>query len=345
MNEELYKKKRERLDGVKLEKEASIESAEGAAEKIVVETPESTAEEVPAETPEGTAEDAPLGTAANTAEQTPVESLENSSQMVLVDTNSANQDKETGQRKPVRESVDRRTGRPVVIYILLLFTTALLLMGLSSLVHQRSTLGELGQLRHDLNAMQELQDFQEKIISLQEKRQELEEQIKTMQGDMNGLLAQAQEERGRTEAMQYLYRIQMQYGAGRYQACQRLIEEFEEAGLVENLPRESEDSGILSPLDYYRELKANNAVQITEALAPQTGVVVEEWTPDAEFVPEEEKPEEEAEGEQAAETEGTEEEQASLEEWIEEGQAAPPEWTEAGQTAPEEWPEEWTDGA
>ena len=134
----------------------------------------------------------------------------------------------------------------------------------------------------------------------------------------------------------------MRYSAGRYQACQRLIEEFEEAGLVENLPRESEDSGILSPLDYYRELKANNAVQITEALAPQTGVVVEEWTPDAEILPEEEQPEEGAEGEQAAE--GAEEGQAALEEWTEEEQTAPEEWVEEEQAAPEEWTEAWTDG-
>ena len=315
-----------------MEKEASIESAEG------------TAEETPVETPESTAEETSMAASENAAEEAPQQTPENFSQMALVDISGTNQDKESEQRKPVRESVDRRTGRPVVIYILLLFTTALLLMGLSSLVHQRSTLGELGQLRHDLNAMQELQDFQEKIISLQEKRQELEEQIKTMQGDMNGLLAQAQEERGRTEAMQYLYRIQMQYGAARYQACQRLIEEFEEAGLVENLPRESEDSGILSPLDYYRELKANNAVQITEALAPQTGVVVEEWTPDAEILPEEEQPEEGTEGGQTAEPQGTEEEQALLEEWMEEGQAVPEEWIEEEQTVPEEWTEAWTDG-
>ena len=196
----------------------------------------------------------------------------------------------TIRRAEDRRAEDRRNGRSVITYILLLFTAALLLMGLSSLMHQRTTLGAIGEIQSDLDAMQEVQNFQEKIISLQEARQELEDQLKAMQSDMNGLLSQAQEERGRTEAMRYLYRIQMQYGAGRYQACQVLIDEFESAGLVDSLPTESEDNGVPSPLERFREIKADNTVQVTEAMAPQTGVVVQEWTP---ALPEEEETAEE----------------------------------------------------
>lgn len=255
MKEEAYKKRRGQMDGV---------------------------EEPPARAADDTAAEPPAG--GNFPLPAKAGDLPANLDAVPVHTDNTGN---AGRQKIARQDEERKGGKPVLIYILLLFTAALLLMVFSSLVHQRSTLGELGQIRHDLSAMQDVQNFQEKIISLQEARQELEEQLKTMQSDMNGLIVQAREERGRTEAMRYLYRIQMQYWAGRYQACQMLIEEFEAAGLVKNLPAESEDSAVPSPLERYQEIKAANAVQVTEALAPRTGVVVEEWTPaEGGFIPE-----------------------------------------------------------
>lgn len=62
--------------------------------------------------------------------------------------------------------------KPVIVYILILFVVAFLLMALSFLMHQRSNSEVLGELRHSVSAMQELQTSQEIISRLE---RELEE--------------------------------------------------------------------------------------------------------------------------------------------------------------------------
>ena len=47
---------------------------------------------------------------------------------------------------------------PVIVYILVLFLAAFLLMLLSLLAHQRSTTRELGRLQSSVSAMQEIQE-------------------------------------------------------------------------------------------------------------------------------------------------------------------------------------------
>ena len=47
--------------------------------------------------------------------------------------------------------------QPVVVYIMVLFIVAFLLMALSFFMHQRSNTEALGQLQHDMNALQAVQ--------------------------------------------------------------------------------------------------------------------------------------------------------------------------------------------
>ncbi len=172
-----------------------------------------------------------------------------------------------------------RSRKPATTYILLLFVAAFLLMALSSLMHQRSNMELLGQLQRDLPAMQEVQDFQERIIGMQEARQEVEDQLKEVQRNMAALLAQTQEEHNRAEALRYLYRIQMKFLSERYQSCQLIIEEFEASGLVDSLPQETADSDVVSPMERFRQLKEANAARVAETLIPQPPEPVEPIEP------------------------------------------------------------------
>ena len=72
------------------------------------------------------------------------------------------------EQTPVQE--DKPAGnkrQPVVVYIMVLFIAAFLLMALSFLMHQRSNTEALGQLQNSVNAMQAVQETQEKVIELQ----------------------------------------------------------------------------------------------------------------------------------------------------------------------------------
>ena len=63
--------------------------------------------------------------------------------------------------------------KPVVVYIMILFIAAFLLMALSFFMHQRSNTEAMGELQHSVNAIQEVKVSQEKIIELQETVDEL----------------------------------------------------------------------------------------------------------------------------------------------------------------------------
>ena len=74
--------------------------------------------------------------------------------------------------------------KPVVVYIMILFIVAFLLMALSFLMHQRSNSEVLGELQHSVSAMQEVQAVQDKVIELQEKLADAQEEIDTLKDQM-----------------------------------------------------------------------------------------------------------------------------------------------------------------
>ena len=158
----------------------------------------------------------------------------------------------------------RKGSTSVFLYILLLFSAALLLMGLSSLLHQRSNTEALGQLQNSVSVMQEVQNLQDKIIDLQESREGLEEQLEQAQDERRSVEEQLEAEQKRAKAMDSLYVIQTQYQNGQYEACQNSIEEFENSGLVKDLPAETFKEGVMSPLDCYHQIRDANAARIAE---------------------------------------------------------------------------------
>lgn len=150
---------------------------------------------------------------------------------------------------------DKPGNKPVVVYIMILFIAAFLLMALSFFMHQRSNTEVMGELQHSVTAMQEIQAAQEKIIELQEEISDLQEQLE----EDTAAAGELQEERDalerRSDALLTLYQLQQLYSAKQYEACEDLISEFE-TGLADSLPQESLDGGIVSPAERYQELKA-----------------------------------------------------------------------------------------
>ena len=126
----------------------------------------------------------------------------------------------------------RRSNKPVVHYILILFIAAFLLMALSFLMHQRSNTEALGQLQNSMTAMQEVQATQEKNIALQEQLSELQEELdKTTaayDGQLDALLGDLEQKQLELYAMTNLYLLQHSYSAGEYESCMEIIQFMEE---------------------------------------------------------------------------------------------------------------------
>ena len=83
---------------------------------------------------------------------------------------------------PVQEEKPAKS-KPVVVYIMILFIAAFLLMALSFLMHQRSNTEALGQLQNSVSAMQEVQANQEKIIELQEELNDAQKALEAQEDE------------------------------------------------------------------------------------------------------------------------------------------------------------------
>ena len=161
--------------------------------------------------------------------------------------------------------------KPVVVYIMILFIVAFLLMALSFLMHQRSNSEALGELRNSVTAMQEVQAFQEKIIDLQEQMDDLQEEVESLQSEVdnqkanNDLLLNSLEAREKElEALVYFYTLQQQYLTRSYEGCQTTIETMEAAGLDDALPDVAAADDVISPAERYYQLKDAVTARLAE---------------------------------------------------------------------------------
>ena len=151
-------------------------------------------------------------------------------------------EKETnGQEPETPKKEDKPTrSKPVVIYIMILFIAAFLLMALSFLMHQRSNTEALGNLQNSVTAMQEVQANQEKIIELQDQLSKAEDALEAQEKTAEEALAAKQQELDEQakimEAMTDLYRLQQAYSNQNYELCQKIIDSMESGGTAEYLP-------------------------------------------------------------------------------------------------------------
>ena len=161
-----------------------------------------------------------------------------------------------GDMPPVQEEKPAKS-KPVVVYIMILFIAAFLLMALSFLMHQRSNTEALGQLQNSVSAMQEVQANQEKIIELQEELNDAQKALEAQEDEAKVSEEEAKEELLQaqldTQALLSLYTLQQQYSAGNYDACLATMQRMEDEGLIARLPKENAE--VTSPAQRYAQLK------------------------------------------------------------------------------------------
>ena len=118
-----------------------------------------------------------------------------------------------------------KNNKPVVIYIMILFIAAFLLMALSFFMHQRSNTEALGELQSSVNAMQEIQISQEQIIELQEAVDDLEERNAALETELEetaDLLDEARNQLQALQSLEELERLAAGNGEERQEAADRM---------------------------------------------------------------------------------------------------------------------------
>ena len=158
---------------------------------------------------------------------------------------------------PGTSETDKPSGgkKPVVIYIMILFVVAFLLMALSFLMHQRSNSEVLGELQDSVTAMQEVQAGQEALLELQGELQEAQETIEGLEATAEAAEEALADMQVENDALLALYTLQQQYAARDLAACRETIQSMEAGDLVQALPTEGAE-GIFSPAQRFEQLKA-----------------------------------------------------------------------------------------
>lgn len=152
--------------------------------------------------------------------------------------------------------------KPVLVYIMILFIVAFLLMTLSFLMHQRSNSEAMNRLQNSVNALQQTQATQDQNIQLQNDLEAANTEKTQLQKQVDEALNQltaAHEEISSVEkqlrAMEALYTLQQQYAARDYEACRETIASMEQDGLDKLLPAELTDETVTSPAQRYLQLR------------------------------------------------------------------------------------------
>ena len=163
------------------------------------------------------------------------------------------------------EAPKQPAGKPVIVYIMIMFIAAFLLMALSMLMHQRTTSEGIGELQHSFSAMADMQAQQEKVIELQEKLSDAAEEKTDLEDSIAALKESIAAEELETKAMMQLYILQLQFQSEDYGDCRNTIQTMETLELAELLPAQKEYT-VPSPAETYETIKA-----ALEAMEPQSG--------------------------------------------------------------------------
>lgn len=166
---------------------------------------------------------------------------------------------------PAADAPKKPAGKPVIVYIMIMFIVAFLLMALSMLMHQRTTSEGIGELQHSFSAMADMQAQQEKVIQLQEELSDAAEEKAELEAAISSLEEDVAAEELETKAMMQLYILQLQFQSEDYDDCRNTIQTMETLELAELLPAQKEYT-VPSPAETYETIKA-----ALEAMEPQSG--------------------------------------------------------------------------
>lgn len=168
------------------------------------------------------------------------------------------------------EDLTPKGKKPVVVYIMVLFIAAFLLMAWSFASHQRSNTEAIGELQSSVTAMRGVQDrvvtLQDELEAAQGKIQELERQAELREYELEA-------GNRHSRALEGLYALERLYRQENLESCRKVIDRMEEEDLAvclsDNLPLSERELGLtVSPRERYHQLK--EAVETREAEAQET---------------------------------------------------------------------------
>ena len=185
---------------------------------------------------------------------------------------------EGGPVEPVEET-EPRGKKPVVLYIMILFIAAFLLMAWSFASHQKSNTEAIGRLQSSVNAMQ---GVQERVVSLQKELDDAQDQIEDLERDLSLREMEMEAYNRQYQALGNLYTLERLYRQENLEGCRKVIDRMEAEDLVVCLSDSLSDSdrelGIaVSNQARYQQLK--EAVEAREAEAQGNAESQEEETP------------------------------------------------------------------
>lgn len=151
--------------------------------------------------------------------------------------------------------------RSVLVYLVILFAAAFVLLLLSYFMQQRSNEETIDGLKQSVSAIQSAQDAFEENASLKEQLEELESQVQAQQNELsqqeleNRSLQQKADSLERSaQALDWFWQINEAYVRGRTALARQLIEQMG-SELPQYLPTESiTNNERFSPYDRYQEI-------------------------------------------------------------------------------------------
>ena len=168
------------------------------------------------------------------------------------------------ERHSLQRQADRAkpgSRRSVLIYLVILFAVAFVLLLLSYIMQQRNSEETIDGLKQSVSAMQSAQDAYEENTLLRQQLEQLEQQAETDQAERDRLQQQVQELQQQVQeleytaqAMDWFWQLNEAYVRGRYTLARELIDQMG-SELPHYLPRESiTDNARFSPYDRYQEI-------------------------------------------------------------------------------------------
>lgn len=161
--------------------------------------------------------------------------------------------------QPSPASAGKRN-KPVIVYIMILFIVAFLLMALSFLSHQRSNEEVIGSLQSSMSTLQELQAAKDEALALQEELDKANAQISGLQSQLDEQTAAWSDSESSYVALLTLYKLQQQYAAEDYDGCKQTIQSMEDSKLSDALS-DKDLNDVTSPAQRYQQLKESVMAQ------------------------------------------------------------------------------------
>lgn len=160
----------------------------------------------------------------------------------------------TADNTPAPSPAPGERKKPVIVYIMILFIVAFLLMALSFFSHQRSNEQVLGTLQSSMSTLQDLQKSQDENVRLQDELDAANQQIKDLETQLMEQAALQADTDDAMDALLSLYILQQQYAAADYDGCKQTIQSMEDGGWNDLLSDEMLND-VTSPAQRYQQLK------------------------------------------------------------------------------------------